>query len=169
VSPSVEWTSTLRRAYVDVVLESLLPIKQGMPCSSVQSALRVSDIHLEISNRNTLILTIILAGLHPSRSQLGLAAVSLGSFLLFGFIFARLGLRFTNNSHRQKWWLLVSAITQAFFVLIPCVLLTILRAGKEPLELEDKWDALMIGLFAAGSGVQVVMVCSPLLYRVTSL
>lgn len=106
---------------------------------------------------NTLILTIILAGLHPSRSQLGLAAVSLGSFLLFGFIFARLGLRFTNNSHRQKWWLLVSAITQAFFVLIPCVLLTILRAGKEPLELEDKWDALMIGLFAAGSGVQVVM------------
>lgn len=111
--------------------------------------------------RNTLILTIILAGLHPTRSQLGLAAVSLGGFLLFGFIFARLGLRFTNNAHRQKWWLLVSAITQALFVFVPCILLTVLRAGREPLQLEKGWDAIIIGLFAAGSGVQVVMVSYP--------
>lgn len=107
-------------------------------------------------------MTIILAGLHPTRSQLGLAAVSLGGFLLFGFIFARLGLRFTHNAHRQKWWLLVSAVTQALFVLVPGILLTVLHAGKEPIQLEPGWDTIIIALFAAGSGVQVVMVGRPI-------
>lgn len=87
--------------------------------------------------------------------------MSLGGFLLFGFIFARLGLRFTDNAHRQKWWLLVSAITQALFVLVPCILLTVLHAGRDPIQLKSGWDAAMIALFAAGSGVQVVMVSHP--------
>lgn len=43
-------------------------------------------------------------------------------------------------------------------MLVPSVLLTSLKAGKGPLQLEGGWDSVIIGLFAAGSGVQVVMV-----------
>lgn len=116
--------------------------------------------------RNTLILTLLLTStpLLSSTSTTSSqsphilpTAVSLLSFLVFGFVFGHLGHYF---GPRKRCWWLSTLWVQVLAVLIPGVFLTTgvvrLRVGEGGEGNGREW--VVLGLLAAGAGAQVGMV-----------
>jgi uncharacterized membrane protein YoaK (UPF0700 family) len=94
-------------------------------------------------------MTLLAVGL-PTQSSLALTLSSLFSFLLAAFIAGCVARRV---GPRRRSWLAISLAIQTILFIIPSALLS-----SGTLHAQGPHDWVLIGLLAAGSGVQVAMV-----------